>query len=105
MEDLLNLCKYYKGEDECPVELSRKGYATIWRYEKIWVENPAFRNELDVKTNTNFYEYKQAGLIDFNVDDGVPVTLKALLFNRYRYWSGEYENVPEGFKQWYKEFV
>lgn len=103
MEDLIKLCRYYKGEKECPEKLNKEGYGTIWFYEQIWVQNPDFRDETDDIDNINFYGYKHAGLIDFNVGDGVPVSLKALLFNRYCHWSG-YGDPIIGFKRWYFEF-
>lgn len=104
MDDLLKYCRYYKGEEECPEENTKNNNSYLWYYEKMWVENPAFRDESFDPDNINFYEYKNAGLIDFNLNDNVPVTLKALLFNRYGHWSGGYENIPEGFKKWYNEF-
>lgn len=104
MNDMLKFCRYYKGEDVCPEDITKNKDSYLWHYEKMWVENPAFRNETDEPNNINFYEYKYAGLIDFNAADGVPVTLKALLFNRYGHWCGGYEDIRDGFKKWYFEF-
>lgn len=47
-------------------------------------------------------EYNAYGMSDFSTDDGVPVTLKAILFNRY-YKSGYMEVDGASFRKWYQE--
>ena len=100
MNNLLEYCRYYKGEDECPEDISKDENGSSWFYEKLWVQSDDFRDEKGYNT-TGYIDY---GLKDFNVDDGVPITLKALLFNRYCHWSGGYGNDVEGFKKWYKKY-
>lgn len=49
-------------------------------------------------------EYEKYGLQDFNTEDGVPITLKAMLFNRYHVSNGFYPNIADMFKEWYERF-
>lgn len=76
--------------------------ANIWYYEQLWVERVELRDESGFNTE----EYVHYGLKDFNADDGTPVSLKALLFNRYTHWFGGYgnENDTKTFKEWYNNF-
>lgn len=73
----------------------------MWDYERRWVNDLA-------SGKTSFYTealelYKNYGLENFNNDDGVPLTLKVLLFTRFMHWSGGYgaEYDREAFKQFY----
>lgn len=101
MNNLINQCRYYKGEEECPEDLHRQGANMLWYYESLWATRAEFRSE----TDGNFLEYTASGLADFSTDDGVPMTLKALFFNRYSHWIGGYSITSdrEGFKNWYIE--
>lgn len=90
-EELLKQCRYYNGHE------SNNLFAD---YERIWInrilENPHhFDGYIE--------EYKFFGLGDFNLTDGVPISLKALLFNRFYHWSGGYgiDNDRDSFKDWY----
>ncbi|MBK8884491.1 MAG: hypothetical protein IPN67_19685 [Bacteroidales bacterium] len=92
ISDYSNL-KYFKGEKKCPKALTKAGKELFWLYEMKWVE---FDGDYD-----GFGEYEGNGLSDFEKDDGVPLTLKRLLFNRYMHWSGYGpESIPD-FKEWY----
>lgn len=99
MNELIKKCRYYKGEKECPSSLEKQGVSSIWYYEKIWTE----REDLIDETGVNTREYISVGLEGFNVNDGVPISLKALLFNRQSHWTGGYgmENDVKSFKEWY----
>lgn len=68
----------------------------FWGYEAAWIDRMLdkgydFGNEL--------HDYLSYGLADFSVFDDTPITLKALLFNRFCHWQGV--NI-EDFKNWYK---
>ena len=52
-----------------------------------------------LKQNNNMYI--EFGLETFSLDDGVPLSLKAILFNRYMHWS--YGGTVAGFKTFYFE--
>lgn len=89
MEELKKYCRYFGvagGEDK---------NALACFYEEKWVS-------VDGKYPTD--EYIEAGLEDFNVSDGVPISFKALLFNRYKLSNGFFVNLNEMFKQWYLKF-
>ena len=95
-EDLLKLCRYYKGEKKNPFMGSAK--ESFWKYEEFWcnlTENSAsFSKMID--------DYLRAGLRTFCEYDGTPVTLKALLYNRFCN-SNEMVNADD-FKRWYKDY-
>lgn len=99
MNSLIESCRYYKGETECPACLTEKGLASLWFYEQIWVESEDLRDE----NGENTVGYINYGLKDFNKDDGTPLSLKALLFNRHTHWCGGWgkENDIKSFKEWY----
>lgn len=95
-ETLIKQCRYYNGEEENPYgEGGDK--AMFWFYERWWAEKMA-NGDTDV---LSFYLslYERVGLTDFEEDDGVPITLKAILFNRYEEWA---EGGPDDFKIWYE---
>lgn len=97
-EELIKHCRYYKGEEECPYKTDegRTNKGLLWFYEKKWV--------CDYEERESYYiEYVQDYICHelglFEETDGVPISLKALLFNRYDHWT---QGDPEGFKEWYK---
>lgn len=97
--DLIKHCRYYKGEEHCPSE----AIGLFWDYERLWVEwfFEAQENEncdAAKRLDNMMREYFKAGYKDFSLYDGVPVSLKALLFNRFEHW-----NQSDGFKEWYME--
>ena len=104
-QDYLDKCRYYNGEYEAPERIKEIGKELMWGYERIWVERHFSNNSKDVKSNEKFFKdkiryYKKQGLGHFNDKDGVPISFKAMLLNRYEYWS---QGTVEGFKEWYKE--
>lgn len=102
--NLLKYCRYYKGEKSNPFK-GKDGYnGYFWDYERVWVEQTLLSYK---ETETSFFddmieEYLHSGLATFQQKDDTPVTLKALLYNRYGHWSGlpMLENA-EPFKKWY----
>ena len=90
IKERMSVCRYWHGEDKCDKLLAS--------YERLWVnmidEDPEYLQYL-------INGYIQRGLELFSLDDGVPVGLKALLFNRYEHWSSGYEDIVGGFKEWY----
>lgn len=102
--ELLKYCRYYRGEKDNPYSSKDNYSGYFWDYEKVWVEQTALCYKND---NTDFFdsmveEYLHSGLAAFQQTDDTPVTLKALLYNRYSHWSGlpMLENA-EPFKNWY----
>lgn len=97
-KDFIKFCRYYHGEKECHYTGNK---ATFWQYEKKWVEFNLSESGKDMLA-TYIQEYTSCGLALFATDDDTPVSLKALLLNRYGHWSGlpMYE-LPEPFKEFY----
>ncbi|QOW09203.1 hypothetical protein Q73A0000_01940 [Kaistella flava (ex Peng et al. 2021)] len=72
--------------------------SNFWYYEKMWVENADERAE----DNPRVIEYKQDVLPLYDEEDGIPLSLKALLYNRYTHWCGgscTIEDEMRGFKE------
>lgn len=94
-EQPLQHCRYYKGESENPFEGKDQTYTMFWFYERCWIKH---LNESNLKNELTEYIYY--GLMDFSAEDDTPISLKAILFNRYCHW-----NVAdvEAFKKWYCE--
>ncbi|MBP5366499.1 MAG: hypothetical protein J6Y82_11390 [Bacteroidales bacterium] len=99
-DDLIKQCRYFKGEKENPYTDNDPNKTMFWGYERKWVDwyyqhNDLDDNPLDAMT----YDYIHSGMSDFNTNDGVPISLKSLLFNRYFHWN-DYAT-PDDFKKWY----
>lgn len=92
MKDLLQHCKYYKGEKKPSLTGDD---LMFWLYEKQWVE---YTTKKDTILSQFLEEYIKAGLTDFSKFDDTPIHLKALLFNRFEQWTQS-----DGFEQWYKQ--
>lgn len=91
---LLSLCRYYKGEKKNPNPSNK-----LWEIENVWVtismgKEPDFGNFLS--------EYLAAGLRTFNMYDDTPITLKAMLYNRFMQYADGMASVEE-FKEWYNK--
>lgn len=81
-------CKYYNGNND--------DTSILAFYEQVWLET--YGNEVALN---NIIEYIHYGLMRFAENDNTPISLKALLFNRYCHWNMA---DVDGFKQWYDEF-
>ncbi len=98
-DTLIKGLRYYKGEDKNPSPTGDN--ALLWEYEKKWVD--LFLAEDDTLTEywNDYYAY---GLLDFATDDSTPMSLKALLFNRYCYWNSGISKDGKEFKEWYTQY-
>ena len=92
-------CRFYANEVEAP-RFEQPNGALLWDYERRWVE---WTVESDSYLNEVFVNYLRAGLSDFEAADGTPISLKALLYDRYVHWSSFGEDVEENFRKWYRE--
>lgn len=101
--DLLHYCRYYKGQKRNPYKSGND--AMFWEYEKYWVlqlmehekdaDDPPFAEYVD--------DYIRAGLSELEYSDDTPITLKALLFNRYgNTFSGSMMECAASFKKFYQ---
>lgn len=86
--ELINFCRYYKGEDENPFTSGVPYY--LWITEREWVERAISdaRNEMYCEESSLILDaYRKAGLIDFEKDDGIWLGLKATLYRLAQHWS------------------
>lgn len=95
-KDLIQFCKYYQGEKECPYQGTN---GVIWDWEKSWVELSVDDDKGAFLLSSFLDEYIFCGMKDFQKYDDIPITLKALAFNRFNQWD-------EGgdFKEFYKKY-
>lgn len=95
-EAIIKQCRYYKGQKRCPANIS----SLFWNYERIWVEwmleSEDEKSKGAEELKLMLKRYKEVHLENFQEDDGVPITLKAFLFNRFEHW-----NEGDGFEIWY----
>lgn len=112
---LISKCHYYKGEKENPFsEAARtdsvaQNKAMLWFYEQYWVNGNLHsyeKGEPDPTLSEYFSDYIYIPeLRDFEADDGVPPSLKALIFNRYAKQSGGGLTDAIGdFKEFYRKY-
>lgn len=99
-KDLIQFCRYYKGEKENPYNEQDK--ALLWDYERIWISYNFSDNGRDVLAKY-LEDYVGIGLSLFEIHDDIPVSLKALLFNRYAKYSYSLIDAVEPFKKFYKQ--
>ena len=93
-ESMIAYCRYYRGEQENPH--NGGDAAAFWGIEKAWVDKSLAQSD-DLVVCAD--EYAAAGLTDFETGDGVPALLKAILYNRFVYWTS---GTPSDFKSFYK---
>lgn len=84
--------RYYNREKNCPKNVNNH----FWELEQIYA---LYYKDTDYEKD-NIMEYSNYGLSDFNEFDGVPLSFKALLFNRFSHWQSP--DIEE-FKKWYKK--
>ena len=82
-QELINQCRYYKGEEENPYEDEDGDSSLFWFYEQKWVQFSLKGRSNDMQLFLQ--EYESAGGSDF---PNVPSSLIALLFNRYCHFGG-----------------
>lgn len=81
--ELLEICRYYKGEESNPFDGVDNDKSTLWFYERIWVEK--MLND-DLLLNTNIEEYIAYGYGAMSVHQPIPFV--AMLMNRYYHQDG-----------------
>lgn len=104
IDDVLKLCRYYRGEKDNPFPPGDK--ATLWFYERGWahdflrsIGSPGYEPHAEMLA-----DYEAVGLSDFRVDDGVHISLKALLFNRFAKTAYSQALAVEPFKEFYEKY-
>ncbi|MBO5988655.1 MAG: hypothetical protein J6Q03_04155 [Paludibacteraceae bacterium] len=96
-QKLLERCKYYKAEKFNPYESLETHKTMLWEYEKLWVEWTLAGNIGSNPLIGYLHEYINDGMELFEDSDQTPITLKALLYNRFNHWCP-----GPGFEHWYK---
>lgn len=96
-DDLLKFCRYYHGEKDC--NSKDKDIQMLFKIEKMWVDRMLSE---DSDFDALLDEYITFGLTSFSETDDVPVTLKALLFNRFNQYNDRID--VDAFKTWYKRY-
>lgn len=103
---LILQCRYYKGEAKQPNPKNEalKNFHIFWGCERMWVDC-SLNNEKEIQSfQKEATELKLKSLSG----DQTPLTLKALLCNRYLHWLGGYKKLEEELKDfeiWYaKEY-
>ena len=95
--DLLHHCRYYKGEKESPFAMTDIRF-TAWRIESLWIDEMVKDSE---HLSYCLEEYISKSMRDYRKTDDTPITLKALLMNRYFQYT-EREDI-EAFKDFYEK--
>lgn len=92
MAPYLERCFYYGKNipEDCGAEAGHK-------YEECWVR--FHFNEDDYLKNETM-SYIKEGLGDFCAEDGVPISMKAILYNRFCHWG--WCETPDTFRSWYE---
>lgn len=97
-EDAISSCRYYKGEKVGNYQHPET--QTFNKIERAWVELVT-HDDLTDELSERLSEYLSAGLRDFEKFDNTPITLKAVLFNRFIKYNERYD--IEAFKKWYEK--
>lgn len=92
-------CRYYHGEEECPFVKGLNNDHLLWFYEQKWVEYHCPEHIADLQEMVE--DYKAYGHGQFQKEDGVPVSLKALLWNRWAKWVSS----PSDSKGWHEFYL
>lgn len=91
-------CRYYKGDNgNCQKAYSGTD-AFFCGYEQWWVE--AHNKEQIALLKELVEDYKADGHSQFQKDDGVPVSLKAVLWNCWAKWVSSPSD-REGWREFY----
>lgn len=97
-KDLLRFCRYFRGGEHNPYLGRDPNKAMFWEYERYWALETSKKEPDFSEMLTN---YVNSGLDNFSYDDGVPMTLKSLLFDRYAKTAFSMREAAEHFKEFY----
>lgn len=100
--ELLKFCRFYKGEEDNPFEGIDQNKAMLWFYERSWFSTWLHKN--GQRFDEMIADYVECGLAPFESKDGIPVTLKALLFNRYAQTAQSQRQAVEPFKAFFLKY-
>ena len=99
-EDLLKYCRYYKGEKQLPDNVHSMFWAIEWRWVNGKKQNPKLKD-------SDWYvmkDYINDGFENFSKDDGVPMLIKALLYEWFQKLVGfKREAAIKSFPKFYND--
>ena len=101
-KELLQFCRYYKGEKANTYEGKDQDKALFWDYERVWIEANYTESGREMLSEY-IGDYASVGLALFEMQDDTPASLKALLFNRYAKSFYSVYDAVESFKKFYKD--
>lgn len=88
-EGLIKLCRYYDGSS------TPKGNSVLWGYEQLWVQLCLNEDRALDEYVSELYRY----LPDWFNNDNAPLSLKALLLNRYLHFGSVFDKGD--FTKWF----
>ena len=94
---LLSICRYYGRIKES----KEPNVSMFILCERFWVESSEHLTEDNDPLREMTIEYIRVGLRDFELTDQVPLSLKAILFNRYCQYQERVD--VDGFRKFYKD--
>ena len=94
--DLIEKCKFYNGEDICPYQ-GTDIRSMFWFYESAWVSMEINDDDVFKKYLTQYKRSKW-----YEVNENVPMNLKAMLYNRYCHFV---DIEGEGFKEYFQKYM
>ena len=95
--ELLESCRFYDGNDNCKFP-SGSEEETLWAIERLWVSKTLQKDVLFIEAAVN--DFLACGLNTLERHDGIPVELKAVLFNRFCQYNERID--VSGFREYYK---
>ena len=99
--ELIEKCRYYKGESECPTVENQGNDRQHWYYwmtEKRWVTDGGKYSQ------ANYELLKFWKLDEFDTEDGVPLSLRIELVGLFDHLAGSPSvTFGERFKDWYRK--
>lgn len=99
-KDLLHHCRYYKGEKE--INNPDPDKQTFCKIEREWMDLTLSAKDGDSDLlSESLNDYILNGLREFEKYDDTPLSLKALLFNRFMKYNERFD--IDAFKKWYRD--
>lgn len=98
-EELIKQCRYYKGDRINPFS-SDRNKNTLWFYERAWLNE--MLSSFDFSDMIN--DMSRVGLGEFAASFDMPVTLVALLFNRYAKDSNSMAETAQSFREFLPKY-
>lgn len=99
-KSIKDFCRYFNNEDSNPYQGKNADKAMFWLCEGFWYAHISKPDEND-PLGDMLDEYLRAGLRTYEQYDNVPITLKAVLFNRFCQYNDRMD--IKAFKEFYAD--